>query len=238
MISTNLIIAFVSYLLGSIPFGYILVKLFLRQDIRQTGSGNIGATNVARSGAKGLAIATLLLDAGKGFLAVEIAGMLPLREYLLYLDCQVSHPAFAPVDCNLVVDHTKLATAALFAVIGHCFPIWLKFKGGKGVATALGAFAALAPKAILVALIVFVLVLAISRFVSAGSVLSALVFPVAAYWLYPALRSPSVIAMILIASAIVILKHHENIRRLLSGTENKFGRARVPTDPIQAEKNA
>src|SRR3954471_23263284 len=104
---TYIIIALVSYLLGSIPFGYILVRLFLKQDIRQTGSGNIGATNVARSGAKGLAIATLLLDAGKGVVAVFLV------------------PLIAEFHDALKYGGRLGATAALFAVLGHCFPVWL-----------------------------------------------------------------------------------------------------------------
>src|SRR5947208_9012303 len=114
MTQTYITIAAVSYLLGSIPFGYILVRLFMKQDIRATGSGNIGATNVARSGAKGLAIATLLLDAGKGWLAVT---------WLVVLRLGWDYPMAA-------------AIAALFAILGHCFPVWLRFRGGKGVATA------------------------------------------------------------------------------------------------------
>src|SRR3954470_1775022 len=115
---TYIIVAAVSYLLGSIPFGYILVKLFLKQDIRATGSGNIGATNVARSGAKGLAIATLLLDAAKGFAAV-----------LLTL---VTFAYAAAHDGQWAL--TLAAFAGLCAVLGHMFPVWLRFRGGKGVA--------------------------------------------------------------------------------------------------------
>src|SRR5262245_39906239 len=173
LLTTYFTVALVAYLLGSIPFGYILVKLFLKQDIRQTGSGNIGATNVARSGAKGLAIATLLLDAAKGFLAVAIANVMwPYR-----LDPEIHTGNYLP-----------LALAALFAIIGHGFPVWLNFKGGKGVATALGAFAALAPLAVLAVLAVFLVTLAITRYVSLGSILSALVFPFSAAYLYPEMR--------------------------------------------------
>ena len=126
-----------AYFLGSIPFGYILVRLFLKQDIRSSGSGNIGATNVARSGAKGLAVATLLLDAGKGALAVLLAEILGLR--ILERYTPVTQP-LSQAMANLT------ALAALFAIVGHVFPVWLKFKGGKGVATAVGAFGLLAPR--------------------------------------------------------------------------------------------
>ena len=168
-----LIVAAVSYLLGSIPFGYLLVRIFRGEDIRLTGSGNIGATNVARSGAKGLGIATLALDAMKGALAV-----------------------------------------------------WLRFKGGKGVATALGVFCVLFPAAILVALAIFIATVAATRYVSLGSILGAIAFPAAAYFL----QHTDVLSLLLASavSLIVVLKHHENIRRLLSGTENKFGAAKAP----------
>lgn len=191
-------LALISYLLGSIPFGYLLVRLFKKQDIRQTGSGNIGATNVARSGAKGLAIATLLLDALKGSAAVLVASRL------------------LPGDSK-----NAQAFAALFVILGHCFPVWLKFRGGKGVATALGAFVLLTPKALLLGLGVFIVVLAITRYVSLGSIVSAITVPVGSLWL----SGLSTLAEVLLSCAclVIILKHHANIGRLLSGSENKFG---------------
>jgi glycerol-3-phosphate acyltransferase PlsY len=209
MTQTYLIIAAVSYLLGSIPFGYILVRLFMKQDIRLSGSGNIGATNVARSGAKGLGITTLLLDAGKGYLAVVLGIIL----------FQYQSNATDPVQGVLLA----AAIAALFAIIGHCFPLWLKFKGGKGVATGVGAFAALAPRAVLVAVVVFAVVLILSRYVSLASVAAAAIFPIAVYALHPHLRSTSVLSLIVASSALIVLKHHDNIRRLITGTESRFG---------------
>ncbi len=131
-----------AYLLGSIPFGYLLVKIFRNQDIRATGSGNIGATNVARSGAKGLGIATLLLDLTKAFVAVKIAQHL------------------APGNYDLAV------AAAVAAILGHVFPIWLGFRGGKGVASGLGVFLALAPISALAILDVFLAVFLLTRYVS------------------------------------------------------------------------
>lgn len=235
MVNTYLIVAGMAYLLGSIPFGYILVKLFLKQDIRRTGSGNIGATNVARSGAKGLAIATLVLDAAKGFAAVGLG--------FAYCD-KFSPPAavFIPHFGTTVAGRPDcfgaLGVAALFAILGHCFPIWLNFKGGKGVATALGAFAGLAPKSVVVALAVFLITLALTRYVSLGSILAALIFPIATAYFYPQMNTLSMGALMMAASGIIIAKHHQNIRRLLRGTEHKFGTPKTPTDPIQAEKNA
>src|SRR3954468_18610455 len=132
---TYIIIALVSYLLGSIPFGYILVRLFLKQDIRQTGSGNIGATNVARSGAKGLAVATLLLDAGKGLLSVFVAYNLFWKSALIS-GRQVVVPIAVGSDImNVYREHEMIAVslAAFCAISGHMFPVWLRFKGGKGV---------------------------------------------------------------------------------------------------------
>src|SRR5260370_41885740 len=126
----------------------------------------------------------------------------------------------------------RASAAALFAVLGHMFPAWLKFKGGKGVATALGVFALLFPKAVIVSLAIFIIVLALSRYVSLGSILAALAFPIAAYILY----HPDWISLSLTVavSAVVILKHHQNIRRLLAGNEDRFGRGKSSV----AEKRA
>ena len=188
----------IAYLLGSIPFGYLLVRLVRHEDIRAVGSGNIGATNVMRSGAKGLGVATLLLDLLTAYAAVLIARHL------------------APASYDLAV------AAAVAAVLGHVFPVWLRFRGGKGVASALGVFLALVPVAALVALAVFVVVVLLSRYVSLASITAAAVMPVAAIALAP-VRSPLVIAGFVFLSGLIIAKHHANIRRLLSGTENRFG---------------
>ncbi|HSK46205.1 MAG TPA: glycerol-3-phosphate 1-O-acyltransferase PlsY [Candidatus Binatia bacterium] len=212
-----LIVAVIAYLLGSIPFGYLLVRIFRGEDIRQTGSGNIGATNVARSGAKGLGIATLALDALKGALAVYLAGLLVISKYPL---CQEHLELYF---CIPVLRFKALA--ALFAVLGHVYPVWLRFKGGKGVATALGVFCVLFPKAILLALAIFILVVAVTRYVSLGSILGAMAFPIAAYFLQNADWLSLLLASLV--SLIVILKHHQNISRLLSGTESRFGAAKA-----------
>jgi glycerol-3-phosphate acyltransferase PlsY len=197
-----------AYLLGSIPFGYLLVRIFRHEDIRKTGSGNIGATNVARSGAKGLGILTLVFDALKGFLAVVIAQ-------------HIAEPYGFPQAYDIA------AAAALAAVLGHCFPVWLGFRGGKGVATALGAFLALVPLTVVVYLLgIFLVVVLFTRYVSLASILAAALFPVFALPNAP-VRSPIVVACYILIPLIVIVKHSQNIRRLLAGTEHRFGSRKV-----------
>jgi glycerol-3-phosphate acyltransferase PlsY len=187
-----------AYLLGSIPFGYLLVRIFRHEDIRTTGSGNIGATNVARSGAKGLGIATLLLDCGKAFAAVKIAQHL------------------APGDYDLAV------VAAVAAILGHVFPVWLGFRGGKGVASALGVFLALTPAAAGCTFAVFLVIVLITRYVSLASVVGSATFPFFGLYFFP-VRTPIVIAGFFFIPLLIIVKHQQNIRRLLAGTESRFG---------------
>src|SRR5256885_13950426 len=147
-----------SYLLGSIPFGYILLRIFRGQDVRQTGSGNIGATNVARS-PPALGLLTLLLDALKGATAVAVTRALFPDQMML------------------------AAIAAFFAILGHIFPVWLRFHGGKGVATGLGAFVMLAPKIVLIALGIFVVMVFAFRYVSLASIVTVALFPLLAWLL-------------------------------------------------------
>jgi glycerol-3-phosphate acyltransferase PlsY len=210
-----LIVAVVAYLLGSIPFGYLLVKVFRGEDIRLSGSGNIGATNVARSGAKGLGAVTLLLDAVKGAVAVGFAWALAASPYN-----PCSDPVtYLPMPC--IPGVRLMSTAALFAVVGHVLPVWLKFKGGKGVATALGVFILIFPKAVPVSLIIFIAVVATTRYVSLGSILATITFPIAAWFIY----HPDWISLLLVGlvAVVIIGKHHANIGRLLAGTESRFG---------------
>jgi glycerol-3-phosphate acyltransferase PlsY len=216
MISTYIIVAAIAYLLGSIPFGYVLVRLFTGADVRAQGSGNIGATNVARTGKKGLAIATLVLDAVKGVVAVWVAFEVP---YWL----GVNHDRWMGFPPN----YTLASCAALFAILGHMYPVWLKFKGGKGVATGLGVFLALEPKAVLIVLVLFLIIVAITRYVSLGSIVAAALFPIAFYVMHPQHGTPLILAMISAVSALIVWKHRENIRRLIAGNENKFGAKRA-----------
>ena len=212
------IVAITSFLLGSIPFGYLLVRIFRGEDVRKTGSGNIGATNVARTGSKGLAIATLLLDALKGYVAVGFAEWIP--DHLAIPVSPDSHATTVVVDPHLT--YILAALAGIFVILGHMFTPWLGFKGGKGVAAAVGAFAAIAPRAVLVSLALFVLIVAITRYVSLGSIVGAAVFPVAAYWIYPAMRNVAVMSLIGLSSLLIIIRHHSNIRRLVAGNENRL----------------
>ena len=191
MNSTLLIVA--AYLLGSIPTGLLLGKMF-GIDVRKAGSGNIGATNVYRTAGKKLGIITLLADSLKGAVPVVAAR---------YLD----------------MDAAVVAAAGLAAFLGHVFPFYLRFKGGKGVATALGVFLAAAPAAVGIALLAFLGVVLKTRYVSLGSIVAAaLVPPLVGAFAAP----PAVVVMAVIVSAVVIWRHRENIQRLYAGTENKF----------------
>jgi glycerol-3-phosphate acyltransferase PlsY len=205
MILASLLIMVAAYLLGSLPSGYLLVRIFRHQDIRQSGSGNIGATNVLRSGGKGLAAATFLLDMLKGCFAVWLGGYI----------CALLAPGTATANFE--------ALAALVAVLGHIFPVWLGFHGGKGVATGFGVFLVAAPWAALAAISVFILVLLLSRYVSLASILGAASFLFFAFYFGHGERPPFFIAVQVAVALLLIAKHHQNIRRLLAGTESRFG---------------
>ncbi|HKH99000.1 MAG TPA: glycerol-3-phosphate 1-O-acyltransferase PlsY [Candidatus Sulfotelmatobacter sp.] len=198
-----LLIAAASYLLGSIPFGYLLVRVFRGEDVRQSGSGNIGATNVSRKSPL-LGVITLLLDAGKGSAAVILAVWLTRKT-----------GAAAP--------YLQMSVAALCAVLGHLFPVWLKFRGGKGVATGLGSFVVIAPKAVLIAAAVFIVLVLVFRYISLGSIVAVLAFPLLAWVLQEYGSAWPALVFMALASLLIVAKHRANIRRLLAGTENRFG---------------
>jgi len=186
--------AVLGYLVGSIPFGYVLTRLFSGEDIRESGSGNVGATNVSRKLGLAGGIATAALDIAKGSLAAALA---------LHF---THHPYWT-------------ALAGLSAVLGHCYPVFLKFQGGKAVATFLGVFVVLSPWVTLAGLGLFIGVTALSGYVSLGSLVLAAAFPVLLYLL----TEPD--AFIVAASCISLLivwRHRENVKRLLAGTERKF----------------
>lgn len=181
------------YLCGSIPFGLILTRMAGLGDVRKIGSGNIGATNVLRTGNKKLAAATLLADALKGTVAVVAA--------------------------RQVLGMEAALIAGLGAFLGHLYPVWLKFKGGKGIATYLGVLLGLAPVIVLVFAAVWLSIAKLFRYSSLAALTAAVVVPIALY-LY---GRPEVASLFVVMSLIAILKHHENIRRLLSGTESRIG---------------
>jgi glycerol-3-phosphate acyltransferase PlsY len=204
-----LIIAAASYLLGSIPVGYLLVRIFRKQDIRAVGSGNIGATNVLRSGGKGLGAATFLLDVLKGCSSIWLA------TFIVSLFARGVAPGIHLYNME--------ALAAICAVLGHMFPVWLKFKGGKGVATGFGVFLVACTWTALAAIALFVLVILVTRYVSLASILGAASFPLFAWLIASGYRPPFFIAAGYIVAFLIIAKHHQNIRRLLNGTESRFG---------------
>ncbi len=205
--SLYLTVVSLAYLLGSIPFGFLLVLLVRKQDIRAQGSGNIGATNVLRSGAKGLGVLTFFLDGAKGYAAVAVAEFLTRGR----------DPALA---------HNLAIIAGLFVILGHMFPVWLRFKGGKGVATAFGVFLALCPIAALSALGLWLAVVALTRYVSLASILAAIVLPFLTLWLSPNTYGYASGTLVFVCCWMVIVKHWQNILRLMRGTEHGFGASR------------
>ena len=182
-----LLIAVASFLLGSVPTGYLLVRIFHKQDIRDLGSGNIGATNVVRAGGKKLGAA----------MATQLAPAFPVRN--------------------------AEALAALCAVLGHMFTPWLNFRGGKGVATGFGVFLVAAPLAALAAIGLFAVIFALSRYVSLGSIIAAASFPVFAWFLVRGDRPAFFLLVQALVALLIIVKHHQNIRRLFAGTEVRIG---------------
>ena len=190
-------ICVMAYLLGSIPFGYLVVKIGQGRDIRASGSGNIGAANVTRTVGAAAGVLTLILDAAKGFLAVWIAA----RYGMVFM-----------------------VAAALGAILGHMFPVWLKFRGGKGVATGVGAFLLISWHAILGAFVVWVLVIIGFRYVSMASMTAAAALPPLIYLLYaPPHAPPDAVTFGAVAAAVLIIwKHRPNIARLIAGTEPKL----------------
>lgn len=185
-----------AYLLGSIPFAYLAVRLAGRGDVRTIGSGNVGATNTLRAAGWKVALVVAMLDVGKGVAAVVLMRL------------ATGSPGWA-------------AAAGVAAVIGHCFPLWLSFVGGKGVATAVGAFVVLAPAACGVVAVVWAIVLAVSRYVSLASVCAAAAFPIALQVVAGPTRGELMAAVI--AALLIIGRHHGNIRRLAGREEPRLG---------------
>lgn len=204
------------YLLGSIPFGLLLTKAAGLGDIRNVGSGNIGATNVLRTGNKGLAAATLILDALKGTAAVLIARWLALDVWMLFGSPPVSTESYTVAMSAM---QQIPAAAALGAFIGHVYPVWLGFKGGKGVATYIGVLLGLALPAGIAFCAIWLLVAVVTKYSS----LSALVASVATPFVVWALGAPQLALMLVPLTLLLLYKHSANISRLLKGEEPKIG---------------
>jgi len=202
----KIIFVAIAYLLGSIPFGYLLIKyVFTRgEDVRQIGSGGIGATNVTRRAGMKAGLITYFFDVAKGTAAVMLMRLVANDDYFW------------------------IGAAAIAAITGHIFPVFLKFRGGKGVATGVGVYLALAPYSVLTTLALWALIVYFSRYVSLGSIIATAAVPFWTLLYYGLLQpSPHLKALIIIAlagCALIVAKHHENIARLMRGTENKIGK--------------
>lgn len=191
-----IVLLLAAYLIGGIPFGYLLVRLKTGRDVRALGSGNIGATNVLRTTGRAFGILTLLLDVAKGWFAVWLAGRFT------------------------ALDPLWMSAAGVAVVLGHAFPVFLKFQGGKAVASFVGVALAIAPAALAAVLILFVAVVAWSRYISLGSIVGAALFPFAVWLLYhPAWPVTAACAF---CGAFIVWRHQSNIQRLRAGTENVF----------------
>lgn len=191
-----------AYLIGSIPFGYLIVRARGGGDVREIGSGGTGATNVTRQAGKSAGVLTLVLDAAKGALVALVA------RWLLAPDFGVNQ---------------WVAAAAIAVVVGHVFPVWLKFRGGKGVATGLGVFLSLTPAAVALAALVFVAVVWTTRYVSLGSIMATAILPVFVWFLNDGDKAAApVMAVAAVGGGLIIFMHRANIGRLLNGTESKW----------------
>ncbi|MDX6614089.1 MAG: acyl phosphate:glycerol-3-phosphate acyltransferase [Blastocatellia bacterium] len=211
--SRYLLVILFAYLLGSIPFGYLIVRARQGADVRGAGSGGTGATNVSRQAGKAAGVITLLLDALKGSVAVLVARWA--------LGTAVLGGPALPSAAAWVV-----SGAAVAVILGHCFPAWLGFRGGKGVATGLGVFLVLAPIAVALAAVVFLLIVIVTRYVSLASIAAAMLIPFL-IWLEAATVHPvpnlrQLLAAVSAGAALIVFAHRGNIGRLAAGTENKF----------------
>jgi glycerol-3-phosphate acyltransferase PlsY len=193
---TPILVLLTAYILGAIPFGYLLVKLRSGRDVRAMGSGNIGATNVMRTQGRAMGVVTLLLDIAKGTLAVWLADR--------YTNGSIEW----------------MSAAAVAVMAGHAFPIFLRFKGGKAVASFVGAFAYLTPLPLLATAILFVVTVAVTRYISLGSILGAICFPLAVFLIS---HPPAVVlAAAFVCSWFIVFRHRSNIERIRAGNENVF----------------
>lgn len=231
------VVIIIAYLLGSIPFGYLIVRASEGADVRETGSGGTGATNVSRRAGKAAGVITLVLDALKGAAAIVIAKLflgLPIFGRLGH-----TRPALPTLGGSSVGEHVLIgnagspedvywwvAAAAIAVILGHIFPLWLGFRGGKGVATGVGVFLVLVPIAVAMAALVFVVVVRLTRYVSLGSILAAVAVPLFVLLQHALIRPVESLAPIItvgiLGAALIMFAHRENIGRLMNGTESRF----------------
>ena len=203
----GLLIVALAYLLGSIPFGYVIVRASKHADIRETGSGGTGATNVSRRAGKGAGVLTLLLDALKGAASILVARLL------------LAEPAFS------AKASWWIAAAAVAVIVGHIFPVWLGFRGGKGVATGVGVFLVLAPLAVAFAGVIFLVIVLLTRYVSLGSIVAAATIPlfvVIRNYITPDAEFAPLLSGAVAGTALIIFAHRGNIERLIKRTESRF----------------
>ena len=212
----------IAYLLGSIPFGYLIVRATEGADVRETGSGGTGATNVSRRAGKAAGAITLVLDALKGAVAVVIAKLI-LGLPVFVAGGHAGPPLHPGAQSEA---YWWIAPAAIAVIGGHIFPVWLRFRGGKGVATGVGVFLMLAPIAMALAAVTFVLVVTFTRYVSLGSILAAIAIPLFVLLEDAFIRPVEPLAPVMSASiagaALIVFAHRENIARLMNGTEIRF----------------
>ena len=222
MRSTSVIV--IAYLLGSIPFGYLIVRATQGADIRQSGSGGTGATNVSRRAGKAAGVLTLLLDALKGATAVVIAkSFLGLATFSASRGSVLSHAA----NSNALADDAYwwVAAAGIAVIAGHIFPVWLGFRGGKGVATGVGVFLALAPLAVAFAALIFLVIVLLTRYVSLGSIVAAATIPLFVLirnYITPQPEFGPLLIVAVVGGALIVFAHRPNIGRLINGTEARF----------------
>lgn len=202
---TRILVVIIAYLIGSIPFGYLIVRRKVGADVRETGSGGTGATNVSRRAGKAAGVFTLVLDAVKGSVAVIMARVL-----------------LGPS----MTAEWWIAAAAIATLIGHIFPVWLGFRGGKGVATGVGVFLILAPVALLCAGVLFIAIVSLTRYVSLGSIIAAATIPLFV-WLQSVFVEPvadlrPLLLAAIVGASLIVFAHRANIGRLSRGTESQF----------------
>jgi glycerol-3-phosphate acyltransferase PlsY len=219
-----LFIVTLAYLLGSIPFGYLIVRASKRADIRETGSGGTGATNVSRRAGKGAGVLTLLLDAFKGTAAVvitKVLGLPTVEAHHLVLAFRQDANNFASIENP----YWWLAAAAIAVIVGHIFPVWLGFRGGKGVATGVGVFLVLAPLAVAIAGVIFLVIVLLTRYVSLGSIVAAAAIPLLILiqsYVTPRIDFWPLMTAAVACAALIIFAHRANIQRLINRTETRF----------------